>query len=82
VGGRWIRLFTILTWRFAAHTVGCVLLCAGLAAQDLQKPSAPLPEAPVPVNISVGDPVVTQAKSSVSSEGPRRITLEEAQAQA
>jgi len=78
--GRWISLVKILTRRFAAHAVGCLLLCAGLAGQDLQKPSVPLPEAPV-ASISVGDPV-THNRFSARPEGPRRITLEEAQTQA
>lgn len=50
--GRWIRLATILTRWSAVHTVGCLLLCARLRAQDLQKPSAPLPQAPVPANVT------------------------------
>lgn len=103
--GNWMRLVTIVTRWFATRTVGCLLLCAGLAAQDLQKPSAPLPQAPAPANvifpaqfpnghvdkmaiqsqpdnISACDPVIRLDKSSVPCEGPRRITLEEAQAQA
>lgn len=76
---RWTRLITIVTRRFAVHTIVCLLFCAGLAAQ---KPSAPLPEAPIPVIISFGDPNITRVKTPVVSEGPRRITLEQAQAQA
>jgi outer membrane protein TolC len=82
VVGRWIRLLRSLAGRFSGHVVGCFLLCVGLAAQDLQKTSGPLPEAPVPASISVGDSVVTHAKPSIPPQGPRRITLEEAQAQA
>lgn len=103
--GHWMRLVTILTRWFAPRTVGCLLLCTGLAAQDLQKPSAPVPQATAPANVmfsaqsplahvervdaesqpghvSACDPVIRFNKSSVPCESLRRITLEEAQAQA
>src|SRR5215472_3269496 len=58
----------MLNSRVAAHAVGCLLLCAGLAAQDLQTPSAPLPAAPVPARVTLSTRLQGQVEKRGSQE--------------
>src|SRR5215472_15978119 len=58
----------ILTSWVAAHAVGCLLLSAGRAAQDLQTPSAPLPEAPVPARLILSTRLQGQVEKRDSQE--------------